>query len=245
MCHDTSSRPPAPPRVGTVGSREQLTLVAADGNRFSAYQAKPVETAPAGVVVLPDVRGLHPYYVALAERFAEAGLDCIAIDYFGRTAGLGERDDEFDWEAHLGSTTLTGVAADAAAAVAQLRAGDPDLPVFTVGFCFGGSNSWLLATTDVGITGAIGFYGQPARLADRLDDVRRPLLMLVAGDDFLTPLSAFEETSARLTELGKPHDMHVYDGAPHSFFDRQFAQWQDACADAWQRILAFVDQHSG
>jgi carboxymethylenebutenolidase len=39
--------------------------------------------------------------------------------------------------------------------------------------------------------------------------------------------------------------MHVYAGAPHSFFDRSFAQWQDACADAWQRILDFTARHAG
>ena len=49
------------------------------------------------MVVLPDVRGLHPYYVELAERFAEAGIPAVAIDYFGRTAGVEPtRGDEFE-----------------------------------------------------------------------------------------------------------------------------------------------------
>jgi len=38
--------------------------------------------------------------------------------------------------------------------------------------------------------------------------------------------------------------MHIYEGAPHSFFDRNFAEWQDACEDAWRRMLSFVKKHS-
>jgi carboxymethylenebutenolidase len=48
----------------------------------------------------------------------------------------------------------------------------------------------------------------------------------------------------RLTAAGREHEMYVYPGAPHSFFDRAFEQWRVACADAWRRILAFVDRHS-
>lgn len=61
QAHD--SRPPAPPRQGQVGVRLSWVLTAGDGNQFSAAYAAPVATAQVGVVVPPDVRGLHPYYV--------------------------------------------------------------------------------------------------------------------------------------------------------------------------------------
>jgi carboxymethylenebutenolidase len=48
----------------------------------------------------------------------------------------------------------------------------------------------------------------------------------------------------RLTAAGREHEMVVYPGAPHSFFDRAFDQWRDACAHAWRRILDFIDRHS-
>ena len=82
MCHDHDSRPPAPPRTGAVAVRAALTLTSADGTAFSAACALPAEAPRTGVVILPDVRGLHPYYVALAERFAEAGTAAVAIDWF-------------------------------------------------------------------------------------------------------------------------------------------------------------------
>ncbi len=119
MCHDADSRPPAPPRTGEVTERGVLELRAADGNRFSAAYAAPAAPPGVGVVVLPDIRGLHPYYVALAERFAEAGLPAVALDWFGRTAGAaGVREADFDWQTHIPQTTPAGIDADLAAAVA-------------------------------------------------------------------------------------------------------------------------------
>src|SRR4051794_41950890 len=93
MCHEHDSRPPAPPRTGDVAERGVLTLTAADGTDFSAAYAAPAAPARVGVVLLPDIRGLHPYYVALAERFAEAGLPAVAIDWVGRTPGTAGADD--------------------------------------------------------------------------------------------------------------------------------------------------------
>ncbi|HUR07584.1 MAG TPA: dienelactone hydrolase family protein, partial [Nonomuraea sp.] len=97
MCHSTDSRPPASPVEGRAASQEQIELTAADGNRFLAYRAEPAEPNGRGVVILPDVRGLHPFYRDLAVRFAEAGFRAITIDYFGRTAGTGDRGDDFDF----------------------------------------------------------------------------------------------------------------------------------------------------
>ena len=88
-------------------------------------RALPAEPARTGVVLLPDIRGLHPYYVALAERFAEAGVAAVAIDWFGRTAGVAEggtRGEDFDWQSHIPRTTPEGVDADVTAAIAHLRA---------------------------------------------------------------------------------------------------------------------------
>ena len=96
MCFDPDSRPPIPPIAGGALDAREIELVSADGTRFAAYQAHAAEPTGAGIVILPDVRGLHAYYRELALRFAEHGVDAIAIDYFGRTAGIGERGTDFD-----------------------------------------------------------------------------------------------------------------------------------------------------
>jgi carboxymethylenebutenolidase len=248
MCHDHDSRPPAPPRTGEVGERAQLTLTAADGTRVAAAYAAPAGTPGAGVVVLPDIRGLHPYYVALAERFAEAGVAALAIDWFGRTAGLpegGTRGEDFDWKEHIPQTTAAGIDADIVAAMAELRGRHgADLPVVTVGFCFGGSHSWRQSGGDLGLAGCAGFYGRPSLVGDAARRATLPTVMLIAGADAATPVEEQLALAATMREAGAEVDAPVYDGAPHSFFDRSYGDWSDACRDAWEHVLALTDRVS-
>ena len=121
MCHDDDSRPPSPPVVGEVAGHGLVTLTAADGNAFAAYQAVPATPNGRNVVILPDVRGLHPYYEALAVRFAEAGFHAVAFDYFGRTQGVGRRAEGFDWQSEVGKLTPEMFVNDARAAAQHVR----------------------------------------------------------------------------------------------------------------------------
>lgn len=246
MCHTDDSRAPEPPRRAPIGSTAELVLTAADGTRFRAYAAAPATEARAGIVILPDVRGLHPYYEDLAVRFAEAGFRAVAIDYFGRSAGLAHRDETFDWKAHIERTTSDGISQDVRAAIAHLRAesGGRPFPVFTVGFCFGGANSWRQSGEGHGLAGCIGFYGgRPMqRAGSAIPQMTAPLLMLLAGDDQGTSPAEFEEFAGRVRARGISVDSHTYPGAPHSYFDRSFAEHRAACEDSWRQILAFTDR---
>ena len=243
MCHGDDARPPEPPDSGPIGAHGDLTLTSADGTEFMAYAALPARSGATGVVVLPDVRGLHQYYKDLADAFARAGFSTVAIDYFGRTADTDARDEAFAYRPHVEQTTPETVDADVAAAIAYLHspAGGAASRIFTVGFCFGGSTSWRQSAAQTGLAGAIGFYGQPGRARAFIGEMRAPLLLLVAGDDF-TPLAEFQAFDQELTAGGVPHDMVVYPGAPHSFFDRSFTEHREACADAWRQMLAFVGE---
>src|SRR2546423_5461796 len=121
MCFELDSEPPIPAISGAAVSHDDLVLEAADGNRFAAFLAAPDEPAATGVVILPDVRGLYSFYEELALRFAERGYAAVAIDYFGRTAGVSKRDEDFPYMEHVAQTTPEGVQADVAAAIAYLR----------------------------------------------------------------------------------------------------------------------------
>lgn len=246
MCHSDDSRPPLPPISGAAADQGDMVLTASDGNKFAAYFARASEPTGAGMVVMPDVRGLHTFYKELAQRFAEAGIDSVAIDYFGRTAGIGDRSDAFDWQPHIEKSTPDGIRTDVAAAMSYLKSKDGGSvkSVFTVGFCFGGSSSWNQSASSLGINGCIGFYGRPMRSEPLIPKMKSPLLLLIAGADAATPPEAFTDFEKKLTAAGVPHEEHVYPGAPHSFFDRSFAQWKDACDDAWRRMLAFVKKQS-
>jgi len=246
MCHTNEARPPLPPIMGGSTDEGDLVLAATDGNRFRAYAARAAKATGAGIVVMPDVRGRHPFYKDLARRFAQAGVDAVAIDYFGRTAGLSERPDDFDFRTHIGQTKPETIATDVAAGIAYLRsaAGGAPESVFTVGFCFGGAQSWRQSAAQPDLAGSIGFYGIPSRVRDVIPQMQAPLLLLLAGNDQATTQEDFAEFDRELTQAGVPHQMVVYEGAPHSFFDRSFEQHQDASADAWRQMLAFIKEHT-
>ncbi len=152
MCFETTARPPLPPIAGGAGlaGSERLVLEAADGNRFNAFSARASAPDAPGIMILPDVRGLHPFYEELAIRFAEAGVNATALDYFGRTAGLDGRDDEFDHWAHVKQLTVDGLGADTAATIAHIRSGEGggSHAVYSVGFCMGGRISFNQAWRD-------------------------------------------------------------------------------------------------
>jgi len=253
MCFDLDSAPPVPPLSGAAVSHTDLVLEAADGNRLAAFHATPDEPTGVGVVVLPDVRGLYRFYEELALRFAERGYHAVAIDYFGRTAGSGKRDDDFEYMPHVDRTTQQGIQLDVAAAVAQLRSreGGSCRAVFTVGFCFGGRHSWLSTAGGHGLAGAVGFYGRPGEGRDgspgptqRAHELRGPILALLGGNDPAIPAEDVHAFEAALDAAGVENDVVVYPGAPHSFFDRKQEEFAAESQDAWNRTLAFLERHS-
>ena len=254
MCFDFDARPPElpvdlalAPLAGGAGA-EMLELTSADGTRFSAALAESPEGSEPGVVILPDVRGLYRFYVELAERFAQAGHHAIAIDYFGRTAGTGERGEDFEYMPHVQQTRVAQVQLDIAAALDALRERTGVRGAVTVGFCFGGSHSFAAATSPaLGLAAAVGFYGRlvPAREGapaplELAAQTRCPVLGLFGGADAAIPAEDVEAFDRGLDESGVEHEIVTYLGAPHSFFDRAQAEHAEASEDAWRRVLAFL-----
>ena len=248
MCFDLDSSPPIPVIAGAAVSHEDLVLEAADGNRLAAFAAHPEEPSTTGIVILPDVRGLYRFYEELALRFAERGYEAVAIDYFGRTAGVEKRDDDFPYPDHTPLTRSETVQADVGAAVDYLR-DHRVTSVFTVGFCFGGRHSWLSSAGGHDLAGAIGFYGslgerngQPGPI-DRAAEMEGPILALQAGADQNITAEDNRAFAEALTAAGVPYELITYDGAPHSFFDRKQEEFADASEDAWNRVLEFIARY--
>ncbi len=247
MCFELDSLPPIPPIEGGAIEHRDLVLESADGNRLAAFGAIPEEPSGNGVALLPDVRGLSRFYEELALRFAEREVAAVAIDYFGRTAGTEKRGDDFEYMEHVPQTTPDGIQADVRAAVNWLReAGSRS--IFTVGFCFGGRNSWLSAAGGHGLAGAVGFYGVPGQRespgpVQRAAEMQAPILALQAGADEKISAEDNDEFEAALAAAGVEHELVTYPGAPHSFFDRRYEEFADDSADAWSRTLAFIDRY--
>lgn len=227
---------------------QDVVLRSADGTRFRVRFARSSIVTGAGIVVAPDVRGLHPYYESLAQRFAESGVHAIAIDYFGRTADLGPRGDDFPYRDHVSRTSPEAIQQDLRAASAHLRQEAGAQRVFVVGFCFGGRVAFNAAAQQDDLAGVVGFYGPPVprdpQDADapvlKVRRMRAPVLGLFGGADQGIPATAVEAFDAALAEAGVSRHLVTYPGAPHSFFDRRFAEHAAVCDDAWHRMLAFI-----
>ena len=235
----------APPSRTTIS-----TLTAADGNEFAAFLATPDGPTATGIVILPDVRGLYHFYEELALRFAERGHAAIALDYFGRTAGAAKRDDEFEYMPHVEQTTDAGVQADARAAVDELRRARRDVDLLrrlllrrpcVVGRRRVGPRprrlDRLLRFADARARRRECRRSGPPRSSARSSRCRR------ATTRGSPPRTTPRSTQA-LASAGVEHEIVVYDGAPHSFFDRKQEDFAEASDDAWRRTLAFISQHS-
>lgn len=252
MCFEFDSVPPDLPtdikRVGGGAPAELLELESADGTRFSAAFAGASEVRGPGVVIYPDVRGLYPFYIQLAERFAEAGHHAVTIDYFGRTAGLGPRGEDFDYLEHVPLTRSAQIQQDTIVALEEVSGRVGETRFVSVGFCFGGGESFLATTNaDLGLVGAVGFYAGLIRARwglvgpmDRAEDMHGPLLGLFGGADESIPQDQIDEFSLHLADASVEHEFHVYPGAPHSFFDRKQEEYAAASEDAWRRVLTFL-----
>jgi carboxymethylenebutenolidase len=254
MCFDLDSRPPIAPIAGGALDSAELVLEAADGNRFQAFRARATTSNGAGIVILPDVRGLHPYYEELALRFAENGVDAVAIDYFGRTAGIGSREHGFEYMPHVSQATWPTLSADIRAAADHLRMADEGrvTALFTVGFCYGGRLAFLSSTLGLRLAGAIGFYGIPVgpgrndipAPVDVVDQMANPILAMFGGADAAIPPEAVAQYEEALTRAGVEHRIVVYEGAPHSFFDRKADEFAEASRAAWEETLTFIRAHT-
>lgn len=254
MCFDLDSAPPIRPLFGAGVETRSLTLRSSDGTSFRAFHARPGTPAGKAIVILPDVRGLHHYYEELAEQFAEIGVEAVVIDYFGRTAGLDARGDDFEYGPHVAQTTWAGISADFAAAADYLRAGaetSKAAALFSIGFCMGGRNAFLSATLGQHLAGAIGFYGFPGGPArndtpaplDLIDKIDCPVLGIFGGADQAIPVATVQQFRDELQAAGVDQEIVVEPDAPHSFFDRKAAEFQAQSEDAWARVRRFVESH--
>jgi carboxymethylenebutenolidase len=248
MCFDHDSRPPIAPIAGAAVDGEQIELVSEDRTPFFGFEARAAKPSGAAMLILPDVRGCHRYYEELALRFAEAGIDALAIDYFGRTATTTDRGADFDYQPHVAALTWPGLLGDSSAGALRLRQSKPRA-VFSVGFCMGGRLSFdLLTRPSLGLAGAIGFYGWPAgehrtgspAPIDVATEMHGALLAFFGGQDKGIPREAVTAFDMALDAAGVDHEVIEYPDAPHSFFDRKYDEFAEASADAWQHVLDFV-----
>jgi carboxymethylenebutenolidase len=208
----------------------------------SAYLALPEGAGPhPGLVVIHEVFGLNDQIKAVCRRFAEQGYAALGVDLFaGRSRVLCIA--RMFIGAMAGNLRHVGVA-DLNAALGQLGS-RPEVDAArlgAVGFCLGGTLVLTWACTERRLKAIAPYYGSAPRPREAL---RRlcPVVGSWPDRDFTTGAATTLETE--LTAAGIPHDLKVYPGTKHAFFNEQQRSYDaDAAADSWRRVLAFFAEH--
>ena len=151
---------------------------------------------------------------------------------------------------HVEQMTVPTFLADVTAALVYLRdLSKTDRPTFIVGFCRGGTLALHTGAEELDLAGLIPFYsglsrpvaGAKGSTLEQAAKVHYPVLGLFGGADPGIPASDIEHLDQQLDIADVPHRIVTYEGAPHSFFDRKYAECADASADAWTQMLNFIN----
>jgi carboxymethylenebutenolidase len=232
-----------------------------DGGPLPAYRAEAVGELRGALIVIHEIWGLVDHIKDVADRYAAEGYLVIVPDILSHGGVSPEVGDEIsrlmhsaDEEERLRAQPLLREkmapvnAPDYAAwAVASLTKvvdyleAQPGVQgrIGVLGFCFGGSYSFALASADARIRGAIPFYGSPPESAD-LAHLDCPVLALYGEEDERL-ISSLPEVSNRMKDAGVDFTFHVYPHAGHAFFNDSGPRYvADVASDAWSRSLEFL-----
>jgi carboxymethylenebutenolidase len=229
-----------------------------DGDAIEAYLALPLDTGPAGgVVVIHHMPGWDAASKEITRRFAANGYLAVCPNLYSREAPGAEPDDAAAVARANGGVPDERLVGDVAGSAAFLR-GRPGSngKVATIGFCSGGRQSFLSACS-LDLDAAVDCYGAfvltpppdefPLRigpLGDRVGDLRCPLLGLFGADDQYPGPDEVAEFERSLAAEGKEFEFHSYDGAGHAFFNTDRPSFRpEAAQDGWERIWAFFGRH--
>lgn len=218
----------------------QMVSFPSNGEESAGYMALPGQPGPA-VIVLQEFWGLNDDIKSIADRFAGEGFVALAPDmYHGQVAT--EPDDARKLAMEL---ELDVAARDLKGAVGFLRGHDSVTPgkVGSVGFCMGGSLSLYLASIE-NTDAAVTYYGAPRYPEFKPLDIQAPVLAHFAELDPDTTERG-KKFVEEMKGAGKAVEMHVYEGAHHSFFNQTRPEMHhpQAAELSWQRTLQFFREH--
>jgi carboxymethylenebutenolidase len=219
--------------------REEEVSIQVPGEALPAYLAAPDGWPPGpGVVVVQEWWGLDEHIRDVARRLAGEGFAALAPDlYRGRQAT--EPDDARKLLMEAGRDRMLS---DLQAAVGWLLENGAGA-VGAIGFCMGGGLVWRLAHADDRLGAASPFYGNA-----EIDGMalKVPVVAHFGGADHGITSERIGELTRHLADQGVPHEVNVYEGAPHAFFnDTRPAYRADAARQAWHRTLDFLHHHLG
>jgi carboxymethylenebutenolidase len=217
-----------------------FTLTAADSHQLGAYRADPAGAPKGGIVVIQEIFGVNQHIRAVCDRLAGEGYVAVAPALFDRTQKnfeCGYTPDEIanarkfvanpDWDAMLRDTD---------AAIRDIKSAGPTA---IMGFCMGGTISFLAATRLSGLSAAVCYYGgRIVAFADEKPKV--PTQMHFGEQDQSIPMSDVETIKKKRPDC----EIYVYPIAGHGFHCDERGSFHEPSAKlAWQRATDFLGKH--
>jgi carboxymethylenebutenolidase len=220
--------------------RTEMVDFKTNGSTTPGYLARPEGVGPfPGVIVIQEWWGLNDNIKDIANRFAREGFAAFAPDlYHGDVAGNNEPDVA---QKKMMALDMPRASHELVKAAEHLEA-QPYIAgrgIGAVGFCMGGGLAMTLATDTPLIRAVAPFYGMSPSPIDKVQNLQGPIFAVYAEhDDWIGP-PVREKLQQALTEHGKQHEIKVYPGTSHGFFNDTRADVHDRAAsqDAWQNVL--------
>ncbi|WP_291367805.1 dienelactone hydrolase family protein [Acetobacter sp. UBA5411] len=216
-----------------------ITLTAADGHEFSAWQAG-AQDAPYALIVVQEIFGVNHNIRHVADEFAAAGFSVLApavFDRAQRNVELGYSSEDVQEGLRLRSEIpLTDTLADLEACVKHFRHHLPHRKVGIIGYCWGGTLAWDAATHTHDLGAAVSWYG--GGIAAHKDATPHcPVQLHFGVEDTSIP----HQDVKTIRETHPEVEIYVYDDAGHGFGNRDRSSFNaEANRLAWERSVEFL-----
>jgi carboxymethylenebutenolidase len=237
---------------------ETISLTGHDDDVIVAYTARPLNPGPnGGVVVIHHMPGYDESTKEIVRRFAASGYNAICPNLHHRDAPGASPDDAAAASRANGGVPDDRLVGDVKAAGDWLKGlTSSNGKVGTIGYCSGGRQSFLAACR-LPLDAAVDCYGAfvvgepPAGMGvkmspvlDQAEGITAPILGLFGIEDQHPSPDDVAQIDARLTELGKDHEFHSYEGAGHAFFAVDRPSYRvEAANDGWGKIWDFFGRY--
>jgi carboxymethylenebutenolidase len=224
--------------------RTETVTFPANGDTGTGYLAIPEGDGPfPGVIVVQEWWGLDEHIKDVAERFAKEGFAALAPDlYHGQVTKEPNEAQKLMMSLNMGKASKELVQA------ADYLASRPEIGgrgIGATGFCMGGGLALTLATESEHIKAAAPFYGGNPSPIDKVADLRGPVVASYAEHDGWITATVREDLKRALSKAGIQHEIKVYPGTEHAFFNdtRTEVHNREASEDAWQRVLTLFREN--
>src|SRR5580698_73328 len=237
---------------------ETITIHGHEGHEIEAYTARPLQPGPiGGVVVIHHMPGYDEPSKEIVRTFAQNGYNAVMPNLYHRDAPGAAPDDAAATARAKGGVPDARLVGDVAGAAAYLRGlTSSNGKVGVIGYCSGGRQSFLAACS-LPLDAAVDCYGafvvgtppegMPLKVGPIVHlakDLSCPLLGLFGADDSYPSPDQVAELDKALTDAGKAHEFHTYEGAGHAFFAVDRPSYRpEAAVDGWQKIWDFYGRY--